>query len=42
VRTRNIEEKELFPNLQSIDNAFFSDMPHRTYLHLGVHDRIVA
>jgi len=38
----HIEGKELFPNLQHIDPDLFSDMPHLTFLHLAVHDQLLA
>lgn len=39
---RHIEGKELFPNLQHLDPELFSDMPHLTFLHLAVHDKLRA
>jgi hypothetical protein len=38
----HIEGKELFPTLPHIDPDLFSDMPHLTFLHLAVHDQLLA
>lgn len=35
---RHVEGKELFPNLQTIDDGLFRDVPRLTFLVMTTHD----